>query len=127
MFTDASELADLREQIRDVCHENGLYGPTLSRLVIAVDEATANILEHSDRDQARPIGISIRFNSDSVAAEITDDGAEFDPTAQITYEPSDKCRSKRGFGLYLIKVMADEIDYRRVGNTNYLRLTVPKT
>lgn len=122
----SEQLARLREAVRAICIEQGMASSNLSNLVLAIDEVTANIMEHSTQDLSKPIEISIRFDNEHVVAEIVDEGEEFNPTEQAIYSPTPTTRSKRGFGLYLIQVISEKVDYERVEGKNVLRLIVRK-
>ncbi|MQA99101.1 MAG: SpoIIE family protein phosphatase [Actinobacteria bacterium] len=86
----------------------------LERLKTAVSEATMNAIEHGNKNQAEvPVDIRVTSNGDAVTVYITDQGGD-----QPTFEtPTPDIEAKlagtqtpRGWGLFLIKNMVDEMD-----------------
>jgi serine/threonine-protein kinase RsbW len=119
---DMSKLCNLRDQVSQLCAEQEVPSKTTRRMVLAIDEALSNIIEHAYlKDKA--IDLSVEITDDKVMAEIVDRGIAFDPSP---YDASPDCRSypRRGFGLYLIHMIVDRIEYERTNDgRNVLTLT----
>ena len=114
---DRSRLADVRQVVRKICLENGVEPRTTQRLVLAMDEAISNIMEHSQSDQDDMIQICLEINENEIVSEIKDQGIPFDPCQYVkVVRPKGTENNKpfkRGFGLYLIHLITDEIAYCR--------------
>lgn len=122
---DRSELAGLRTMLRHVCQEHGLRASTVRRLVLAVDEAAANILEHGGVERDAPVEVTLELDGDSITVKLTDHGREFDASVKRNSSATDCPFRKRGFGLYLIHLVADDVRYRRTeDDRNVLTLTI---
>lgn len=136
------------ERIRNFCREilqvhtpdQGLH----RKLVLAIDEAVANVIEHAysatNGEGVSTIELSIEVRPEKIIIRILDHGIPFDPSAgegdgkqtfegngesgtvlpgttEVEVSPSAR-RSlsnfhRRGFGLQLIRLIMDEIDYKR--------------
>jgi serine phosphatase RsbU (regulator of sigma subunit)/anti-sigma regulatory factor (Ser/Thr protein kinase) len=116
-FTVSSEPGNERLAMRRVAEEVGALGlPTarLDRLKTAVAEATMNAIEHGNKNQPeKPVSIRIIASDDTVSVQITDSGrgqhipesATPDLEAKLAGE-----QTPRGWGLFLIKNMVDEMN-----------------
>jgi serine/threonine-protein kinase RsbW len=122
-----------RQSIIDVCARAGLSEYKTAQLEMAVDEACANIIEHSyGKDPNNPeesntpgMQINLSAESDKVQVEVIDYGVgyEYEHRQEIHPEEYVKENRARGLGLYIIRNFVDEIDYvRDQSEGNRLRL-----
>jgi anti-sigma regulatory factor (Ser/Thr protein kinase) len=87
---------------------------TLDRLKTAVGEATMNAIEHGNRnDPDIPVLIKVLANEEELCVHITDRGHS--PHILDAEEPDLEAKlaglqKPRGWGLFLIKNMVDELD-----------------
>ena len=141
-----------QERVRCFCRailENHTVDTPLRRkLVLAIDEAVANVIEHayekSGEKSPSTIELSFELRPDRIVVRILDRGDPFDPRRQP--EPSERRPAesvkdegldlrvgvrrtgssfpRRGFGLRLIRLIMDEIEYQRTPHgENLLTLT----
>jgi serine phosphatase RsbU (regulator of sigma subunit)/anti-sigma regulatory factor (Ser/Thr protein kinase) len=116
-FTVTSEPGNERLAMRRVAEEVGALGlpkARLDRLKTAVAEATMNAIEHGNKNQPeKPVSIRIIASEKAVSVQITDSGrgqhipesATPDLEAKLAGE-----QTPRGWGLFLIKNMVDEMN-----------------
>jgi len=102
------------QQVADTVKELNLSQTGLDRLKTAVAEATMNAMEHGNQYQADiPVMIQVLRNEAALAVRITDQGGgQSIPEAQ-TPDLDAKLsgeQSPRGWGLFLIKNMVDEMN-----------------
>jgi anti-sigma regulatory factor (Ser/Thr protein kinase) len=92
----------------------GLPGPTLERLKTAVAEAAMNAMEHGNHYQAElPVIIEVSASDAELSVKITDEGSG--PPAFNSETPDleaklEGMQTPRGWGLFLIKSMVDEMN-----------------
>ncbi len=101
--------------------EKDLFG-----LALALEECGSNIVNYALRgDAQQEFRVIIEHTGNAVTIELRDCGPEFDPTQVRVAEPatSDDDRPPGGWGLQLVRRYMDEIQYRREGGENVLRLT----
>ena len=121
-----SALARVRRRVQAWAAEAGLDARRAHRLVLAVDEAVANAVEHGLRD--RPEGrVTLRadVSRGRVAVTVRHRGARFDPTAAAPRPLVHKAvaaRASHGYGVPLIATLVDDVSYRWDRGTNELRL-----
>jgi anti-sigma regulatory factor (Ser/Thr protein kinase) len=116
-FAVASEPGNERqamEQVSELVAPLGLGASRLERLKTAVAEATMNAMEHGNQYRAdAPVHIVVKKNAGALAVTITDQGGGQpivqkempDLLAKLAGE-----QSPRGWGLFLIKNMVDEMN-----------------
>lgn len=95
--------------------------PATDDIVLAVQELCMNIVDHAY--QGRPDGrISLDFTlaDDTFVAEFSDDGAPFDPTTVTA--PDLECGQVRGYGLFLMMELLDDVTYSSSNGRNHWRL-----
>lgn len=115
-------------RLRDDLLRSGVGEGLLDRAELVLAEALNNVVEHAQRD--RPEGrieLEAGFADGVLTLCLFDDGRAMPgeelpagdlPTAA---EPA-RDMPEGGFGWYLIRCLADELDYRRTGEGNCLRI-----
>ena len=112
---DTSKLCELRESLTELCDEHSVPPKVTRRMVLAIDEALANIIEHAQlNDHERAIELSLEVTEDSIVAEISDRGVPFDPRPRFS-EPNRHLYPRRGFGLYLIHMIESPMSAPAMG------------
>lgn len=122
-------LATVREAVREVVANSAFPSKDVNRIILAVDEAVANIMEHAyeearEKDQ---LTIELKLDADSTRFEVViiDSGREFDPS-EIDVPDMDEHVSqgrKNGLGIFLMRQIMDEVQYTFVqGFRNELRM-----
>lgn len=116
-FTVPSEPGNERlamKRVAEVVREHGLSARRLEQLKTAVAEATMNAMEHGNHySPDLPVVISVRATKDAVAVRITDEGNS--PATLPTTDAPDleaklaELQTPRGWGLFLIKNLVDEM------------------
>ena len=128
-----SYLRMIRQSVTDMSARSGLTEFQTAQLEMAVDEACANVIEHSyggERGANRPDHPGLRINlmqcRDRVVVEIYDRGSGFDVDKQRPISPDEyvAAQRERGLGLFIIQKFVDDLQYERGGSAgNCLRLT----
>ncbi len=129
-----SYLRIIRQSVMDLCARAGLTEFKAAQMEMAVDEACANIIEHSyggeTNDEKEPRHPGIRVNlmhcTDRIVVEMLDRGKGFAFEQQQTIEPQQyvESQNQRGLGMFIIRSFVDDVAYEtgtRAGNC--LRLT----
>src|SRR5687767_2956057 len=111
------------ERVAEVVKELGLSEERLERLKTAVAEATMNAMEHGNRyDPDVPVKIQVWLLEESLLVRIIDRGGSPPPSPNATEVPDleaklEGMQTPRGWGLFLIKNMVDEV--RVSGNPDH--------
>jgi len=116
------------EQVGEVVGELELPPRRLERLKTAVAEATMNAIEHGNQNRPElPVGISVRASSTQVVVEIVDQGGATpmgETEAPDLYAKLDGAQSPRGWGLFLIKSMVDDMRVSSDGQHHRIELVM---
>jgi serine phosphatase RsbU (regulator of sigma subunit)/anti-sigma regulatory factor (Ser/Thr protein kinase) len=130
-FELPSEPGAEREAMRRVAaavEEAGLAGGRLDRLGTAVAEATMNAMEHGNEYRAgRPVSIRVTQSADRLVISVSDagEGGEIRPAEAPDIEAKlEGSQTPRGWGLFLIEEMVDEVRMRSDGHGHTLELTM---
>ena len=121
-----SEVARLIEWIEGCAGRDGVDQAVAYQVMLAVEEAVMNVIGYAFEGQPPPHSITVRLDIDAakIAAEVSDNGRPFDPTAMPEPDLSLPLEQRRvgGLGVHLMRNMMDRLDYRRDGGRNVLRL-----
>jgi anti-sigma regulatory factor (Ser/Thr protein kinase) len=123
---DPAAVPRMIDWVGERCAEAGVAPDLAFKITLALEEAVTNVVNHAFIGVAPPHAIRLRLDigAETVAAEIIDNGREFDPSAQPRPDlslPLDK-RAAGGLGIPLMRAMMDRIEYRRRDGRNHLRL-----
>jgi serine phosphatase RsbU (regulator of sigma subunit)/anti-sigma regulatory factor (Ser/Thr protein kinase) len=115
-FTIPSEQGNERgasERVAEAVTSLGLEPARLERLKTAVSEAVMNAIEHGNQSNPEvPVEIGIRRQASELLVRITDEGGEREIPEAETPDLEAKLeglQKPRGWGLFLIKNMVDDI------------------
>ena len=118
-------LGELRDFVTQIGKKHKFSDRVINAFKLGVDEASTNIIRHAYRDSEGHITIRAIVKKDSMTLSIIDQGMFFDP--QRVKDP-DLNRyvdigKKGGLGIFIMRKLMDEIDYRRTEEGNELRIT----
>jgi serine phosphatase RsbU (regulator of sigma subunit)/anti-sigma regulatory factor (Ser/Thr protein kinase) len=104
------------EQVAEAVRELNLPGKRMDQLKTAVAEATMNAMEHGNHYLPnKPVGIQVLASRAALSVRITDHGATrtlpADPGTEVPDIEAklEELQTPRGWGLFLIKHMVDEM------------------
>jgi serine/threonine-protein kinase RsbW len=117
------------ERVSEAVEEWGLSDERLERLKTAVAEATMNAMEHGNGYRPEiPVVVEVLFSGTDLRVRITDEGGSPIPDAQEG-EPDlvaklEGSQTPRGWGLFLIKNMVDEMRVSSDGTHHTVELVM---
>jgi anti-sigma regulatory factor (Ser/Thr protein kinase) len=103
------------DQVVGAVSQLALPGPTMEKLKTAVGEATMNAIEHGNGGRAEiPVQVHVEATPDNLIVKVTDQGGGggdpiVDPEAPDLDAKLAGIQSPRGWGLFLIKNMVDDL------------------
>ena len=101
------------EEVAGAVEGLGLPDRTLERLKTAVAEATMNAMEHGNQYRSEaPVVIEVSASEVDLSVKLTDEGSgppAFDSETPDLEAKLEGMQSPRGWGLFLIKSMVDEM------------------
>lgn len=123
-------LADIRAHVERWCRSAGASPEDCHAVVLAVDEACTNVIEHGYAGRERgSLGLGFAAGETEVRVTVRDTGQVFDPggVPAPDIEASWDERPIGGLGWHLIRGMVDEVHYRSDDEGNVLTLVKKRT
>lgn len=124
--SSTESLQEIRAFVADYAKTAGFSEDDIYKLELAVDEACTNIIKHAYKnDLTKFMDIHLSLTDNKFIISIEDSGIEFRESEY--HEPvlaeSLKLRKRGGLGIHLIKSFMDEVEFKRTGNKNILKMT----
>ena len=130
-FTVPSDLGNERavmERVAEAVAELDLPKQRLEALKTAVAEATMNAIEHGNQEREElPVAIRVLSSPDDLKVQITDQGGQNEIPDAETPDLDAKMaglQTTRGWGLFLIKNMVDDMNVTTDGDHHTVELVV---
>jgi anti-sigma regulatory factor (Ser/Thr protein kinase) len=122
---DLGNLGEIRSFVKQAGAALGVRDDALGDLCLVVDEAVTNVILHGYRGARGPVEIHVQRDGDAVVILLRDRARAFDGRG-IQAPHLDESLAERkfgGMGVYLIRKLTDEAEYRPLaGRGNELRL-----
>jgi serine phosphatase RsbU (regulator of sigma subunit)/anti-sigma regulatory factor (Ser/Thr protein kinase) len=119
------------QRVADAVSGVGLTQRTVERLKTAVAEAVMNATEHGNRDRAElPVGLQVLLSDDDLRVRVTDRGRGLPADATehpVLEEKLAGDQSSRGWGIFLIDHMVDEVHHTTTADGHVVELVVHLT
>jgi serine/threonine-protein kinase RsbW len=122
--TDLNELAEVLAWFNQLHHDT-IPKIDWLKCQTALAEAFTNVVRHAhwNLPHETPINLESSLGSDYLEFKIWDRGAEFDLEYEVSILPNEvEETATGGRGLYLLKEIADRLNYTRTGDRNCLLL-----
>lgn len=123
--TKLEEMDRLASAIEDFGQEDNWPADLTFQVNLALEELWLNVVNHGHDGGFHEVQIELTSEEGTVTIEITDDGKPFDPL-QDAPNPSVNAplddRPIGGLGVYLVREMMDEMEYKREDGKNRLTL-----
>jgi len=126
--SQTSDVLPLIENVLNEMAEADDWPVTLTmRANLILEELMLNTLTHGDTSGLTEINLDLESESHALTIHVTDDGSPFNPLTDAPEPDLTLPLSERpigGLGVYLVRTMGEEIEYRREDNRNHLKLVV---
>ena len=120
-------LARLNDDLEGRLQAQGVDAERIGQVRLIVEELACNAIHHGQCARAQaPLRLQLQVDAQALVLELHDRGQAFDPSSApppaLEAELAD--RPIGGLGLYLVQQLADQLDYRREGDANIVRVTL---
>jgi anti-sigma regulatory factor (Ser/Thr protein kinase) len=125
---DTKYLNTVRDFVVEVVANSAFPKLDMGRIVLAVDEAVTNIIEHAysnRREGEVDIQLELQANATKFEAIIHDSGIHFNPTGvdNVDMKKHISAGRKKGLGIFLMRQIMDIVEYEfEEGVVNRLRM-----
>jgi len=118
-------LGELRNFVTKTGKKHGFSDSVVNAFKLSIDEAATNIIKHAYRDKEGPITMRVVVKKNSMTVILIDQGKFFDP-GRVQNPDLNRyvdIGKKGGLGIFIMRKLIDEIEYRHTEEGNELRLT----
>ena len=125
---ETANLEIIREFVAHIAQNMGFSDENVHRIELAVDEASTNVIRHAYKGKNQKkefISIDVATYDDRLEIDVIDSGKGFKPNRIKTPDMDIYLKEMKrgGLGLYLIKTLMDEVEYRiKPGVRNRVRM-----
>lgn len=117
-------LDPMRDFLESFCSEESLPALAVSEMVLAVNEAVTNIMEHGAVTPENSYALTLEYEAGQLTVVLRDPGRPYDPNHLRTAQSGGDIKKRRprsGMGVFLIRQLVDGIIYHRHEDGNELR------
>jgi sigma-B regulation protein RsbU (phosphoserine phosphatase) len=119
-----TEIDRLADEVARVGREHALPEELVFDLRLALEEAVTNVIRHGYRGREDgQIHVGFHVTPEAIKVTVEDDAPPFDPREWPDSALPPEGADAHGVGVYLIKRVMDEVDYRHRDSRNVLTLT----
>jgi len=119
-------LEAIRTFVAGVARNAGFGEEDVNKIELAVDEACSNVIEHAyARDEAKDIDIAVLVERLKLTVTVIDHGKSFHFDGIPLPDMKQYLAELRvgGLGIYLMKMLMDEVEYRSENGRNEVRMS----
>ena len=119
--SESSFLGLVRDVAKHMAVMAGFDDTTAGKVALAVDEATANAIEHAYHgDPGHLVELRIEYRGEVFKAEVVDTGDRIDPKAVPEFELRKYVNERRtgGLGVHLMAKIMDSVTFHRSAREN---------
>ena len=105
----------IRDFVAGIARKVGFDNQEINKIELAVDEACTNVIEHAYQyDESQDIDIAVKIDYQKLTVIVTDRGRSFRMEEVELPDMKTYLAELRvgGLGIYLMKTLMDEVDYR---------------
>lgn len=126
LLNDRRELAGIGERVDRFGAACGLSRDDTAAINLVLDELVSNIIKYGFDDAGEHhIQVVVGLDGDLLTVSVDDDGKPFNPldVPRPDLDRPIEDRPVGGLGVFIVRSMADTLDYRREHGRNRLTLT----
>jgi anti-sigma regulatory factor (Ser/Thr protein kinase) len=114
---ESRNLSAVRTAVSEILEQSPFDSTMRNKIIVAVDEALANVVEHAYQGGTGDIWILFDMDAERLIVTIRDNGVRFHPgerlTAEIDIHEHIRQGLKGGLGLFLMKQIMDEVHFNQ--------------
>lgn len=125
LSNDVQEIADIAADVDAFCAAHNLAPEIAQAVNLSLDELLTNTISYGFADdKSHRIGVTIELDGGIITVQLTDDGLPFDPFSapDPDIDAALEDRPVGGLGVFLVRQLMDEVDYRRAGGRNIVTI-----
>lgn len=114
--SETSELLKVESFVESICDDFSINNNYFGIILIAVTEAVENAIKHGNNNESqKEVTVTFESGPSGLTFTIADQGHGFDFNA-ISDPTQENINPDQGRGIYLMKSLADEVNFGETGN-----------
>ena len=134
MKTIVKEITSTRHNIKEVedilmivNEEFKLPVEEYNKLMIVVTEVVMNAIVHGNKlDSSKLVKLTVNYNDKEMKIKINDEGNGFDFTNLPDPTTEENLLKNTGRGIFIVKSLIDDVEYKNTGKGSEIIITVKK-
>ncbi len=127
IISSKSNIPIVEKLLHDANHEFEMDEAKFRNLLIAVSELVLNAIIHGNEESPlKKVKVSAEFDDKRMIVKVLDEGFGFDINKIPEPTSSENIRRPSGRGLYIVKQLIDEFEYKKTPEGALIILTVTK-
>lgn len=116
--SSTANLRRVEEFLEEISLEAGITGESYGKVLVSVMEAVNNSITHGNHsDLSKRVTILFKYESSTLSVTVTDEGKGFVPEMIPDPTSPENIENLRGRGVFLMRRLADTIEYNHSGNS----------
>ena len=127
--TRPEELERLTAAVETLADQDQWPAALTFKVNLVLEELVLNVINYAYEESGHHVDVSLVCNEDDLVIEITDEGRPFDPLQDAPAPDMESPVEERnigGLGVYLVRSMTSDMQYRREEGKNCLTVAVPR-
>ncbi len=116
-----SKLSNLRvieNAIDEITGNIGINQDNYGKILVATLEAVNNAITHGNKGEVdKKVGVEIKYENKNIIIQVTDEGEGFKPDEIPDPTKPENIEELSGRGVFLMKKLADNIEFNEKGNS----------
>ena len=125
VHTNRGEIGHITDEIESLAEREAWTADLSFKVNLALEELVINIMDYGFEGGDHEIDVTLISEAHKLTIVIADSGKPFDPLEDAPVPDVDAPIDERpigGLGIYLVRNMMDDMQYRREGDRNYITL-----
>lgn len=111
--------------INDICTSYQVSEDHYGNILVAVTEAVNNAIQHGNKqDPGKKVDVEFKADEKVITFLVHDQGEGFDPTALPDPTSPENLEKPSGRGVFLMRHLADKIEFSDSGRTVHLNFNI---
>lgn len=127
--TRPEELERLTAAVETLAEQDDWPAALTFKVNLVLEELVLNVINYAYDESGHHLDVRLTCNEDDLVIEITDEGKPFDPLHDAPDPDMESPMEERrigGLGVYLVRTMTSEMQYRREDGKNRVKVAVPR-
>jgi anti-sigma regulatory factor (Ser/Thr protein kinase) len=127
IVNNIDQIRDLAAAVEALSDEWNIPMETIMSLNLVFEELVTNIIFYGYDDKLKHnIVFNLKWDLNSIEADIIDDAKEFNPVTAENAKIDDDINKRKigGLGIHLVKKLTDVFTYQRIGEKNITRIII---